>query len=221
MKYLPLLVALAFVMIAGCTSSQTAETPAQFKNIKDPKKLEKAIYDYIGDVRVYYYVKGGLVTGTGGKTVEQRESKFTLINKSHTFYQNILEYRIPKHELFLSNADMYNLLTVLKYKSDFFASGNSINILGDDPVERANTEPSTTRIIAIEQIKDGKVNTSYFHRRAMEHELDKDRARNFNYAQDYVIAAVREAEPRGSSGAGHAGQDSSDPAFREVGRDRR
>lgn len=221
MKYLPLLVALAFVMAAGCTSTPTETTPAQFKNIKDPKKLEKAVYEYIGDVRVYYYVKGGLVTGTGGNSVEQKESKFTLINKSHTFYQNTAEYSIPKHELFLSNADMYNLLTVLKHKADFFASGISINILGDDPVERANTEPSTTRVIAIEQIKDGKVNTSYFHRRAMEHELDKDRARNFNYAQDYIIAAVRQAEPRGASGVGHAGAGSNDPAFREVGRDRR
>ncbi|MDC1142478.1 hypothetical protein OAU50_05265 [Planctomycetota bacterium] len=206
MRYLPL--AIAFVVLAlavsltGCTTTQ--KTPTPFKGIEDPVKLEKAVHEYIGDVSVHYYVKRMSVEGTRGDTVEQKESHFTLVNRDHTFYQNQPEHEIAAHVFFLSNADMYNLLTVLKHKAAFFDSGNSINILADDPVARANSEPSTTRIIAVEQIHDGKVDTSYFNRRSMEHEIDKDRARRFNYAQDYILEAVRQADPRGSSGAGKA-----------------
>lgn len=211
MKYLTILLALVLMTLAGCKSSQSM--PSQFKDIKDPIKLEKAVYKHIGDVRVFYYVKGRLVRGTSGGDVEQKESKFVLINKSHYFYKNMPEHQIPKHEMFLSDSDMYNLLTVLKHKTGFFESGVSINILSEDPIQRANSEASTTRIIAIQQIKNGKVNTSYFHRRSLEHKIDKDRARKFNYSQDYVIGAVRTAAPRGSAGAGNAGSGSGHNIF--------
>ncbi|MHC4840998.1 MAG: hypothetical protein ACYTDT_08610 [Planctomycetota bacterium] len=211
MKYLPLFITIALLSVVGCKS--TPKTPEQFKDIKDPVELEKAVYDYIGDVSVHYYVKRMTVEGTRGDTVEQKESRFTLVNRSHTFYQNTPEHKIDRHVFFIANSDMYNLLTVLKHKAAFFDSGNSVNILADDPIVRANSELSTTRMIAVEQIKDGKVNTSYFKRRSMEHEIDKDRARNFNYAQDFVLAAVREADPRGSSGSGHAGAGSGENIF--------
>ena len=68
------------------------------------------------------------------------------------------------------------------------------------------TSPSpmrtTSRVIAVEIIKDGKVNTSYFARRENEHESDKDRAKMFNDCQAVLMQAIAGALPRGNADYG-------------------
>jgi hypothetical protein len=163
--------------------------------------IERQAHEVTGDVRVYYYVKNMLVPGAAGRQVEQEELRHTLVNRGHTFYAGLPDHQMKKEERFLYNADVYDLLKIFK-ELGFFAAGNSVNIMGDDPVARADREGRTTRIIAVEQIKDGKVNTSYFARRDNEHEVDKPRARLFNDCQAVLMQAIAGALPRGEAGFG-------------------
>ncbi|MCB9933501.1 MAG: hypothetical protein H6841_08775 [Planctomycetes bacterium] len=201
MRYLAFLL---LVLLSACASTGTSGGGSSTDGI-DPEsegdQIEREAYDVTGDVRVYYYVKGTLVPGAGGRQVEQEELRHTLINRSHTFYAGLPDHQMKKEERFLYNADMYDLLKILK-ELGFFEKGNSVNILADDPIARADAESRTTRVIAVEVIKDGKVNTSYFARRDVEHEIDKDRARLFNDCQAVVLQAVAGALPRGEVGYG-------------------
>jgi hypothetical protein len=172
--------------------------------------LEQQAYDATGDVRVFYYVKDMMVESARkkGEMVQQDEIRHTLLNKNHTFYRGVPDHQMKKEERFLHNSDMYDLLKIFK-ELGFFAKGHSVNIFADDPIERADNEGGTTRVIAVEVIKDGKVNTSYFARRIGENLIDENadettRARSiaFNECQAVFMQAVSGALPRGEAGYG-------------------
>lgn len=200
MRYAALLL---FALLTACASTGTssANTSDDVDPTGEADEIERQAYDVTGDVRVYYYVKNMLGRGAGGRDIEQEELRHTLVNRSHTFYAGLPDHQMKKEERFLYNADAYDLLKILK-ELGFFEKGNSVNILGDDPITRADREGRTTRIIAVEQIKDGKVNTSYFARRDNEHEADPDRARLFNDCQAVLMQAIAGALPRGEAGYG-------------------
>jgi len=164
-------------------------------------ELELKAYEATGDVRVTYYVKDTLLPGAGGRDVQQDELLHVLLNKSHNFYRGVPDHQIKKEERFLYNSDMYDLLKILQ-ELGFFAKGASVNIFSDDPIERADNERVTSRMISVQTIKDGKVNTSYFSRRINEHELDAERARLFNDCQAVVLQAIAGALPHSRAGYG-------------------
>lgn len=194
---------LLFALLTACASTGTGTGGGndEVDPTGEADEVERQAYDVTGDVRVYYYVKNMLVRGAGGRDIEQEELRHTLVNRSHTFYAGLPDHQMKKEERFLYNADAYDLLKILK-ELGFFEKGNSVNILGDDPIARADREARTTRIIAVEQIKDGKVNTSYFARRDNEHEADPDRAKLFNDCQAVLMQAIAGALPRGEAGYG-------------------
>lgn len=192
---------LLFALLTACASTGTGGGNDEVDPTGEADEVERQAYDVTGDVRVYYYVKNMLVRGAGGRDIEQEELRHTLVNRSHTFYAGLPDHQMKKEERFLYNADAYDLLKILK-ELGFFEKGNSVNILGDDPIARADREARTTRIIAVEQIKDGKVNTSYFARRDNEHEADPDRAKLFNDCQAVLMQAIAGALPRGEAGFG-------------------
>ena len=204
-----ILIAFAFVLSACASGGGTGgniSTNGDIDPNADADTLEKQAYEVIGDVRVFWYVKNALLPGSGGREVEQKEQRSTLINKGHSFYRGMAEQDMKDEERFLMNADMYDLLTALK-AIGFFDKGNAVNILSDEPVDRADRELQTTRIIAVQQIKDGKVNTSYFARRINEHEADRDRAKVFNDCQAVIMQAIAGALPRGTAGVGAGNTD--------------
>jgi len=194
---------LLFALLTACASTGTSGGGGtdEVDPTGEADEVERQAYDVTGDVRVYYYVKNMLVRGAGGRDIEQEELRHTLVNRSHTFYAGLPDHQMKKEERFLYNADAYDLLKILK-ELGFFEKGNSVNILGDDPITRADREARTTRIIAVEQIKDGKVNTSYFARRDNEHEADPARAKLFNDCQAVLMQAIAGALPRGEAGYG-------------------
>lgn len=200
MRYLAFLLLLLLTACASTGTSGGGSTDGIDPN-SEGDEIERQAYEVTGDVRVYYYVKNMLVPGAGGRQVEQEELRHTLVNRSHSFYAGLPDHRMKKEERFLYNADAYDLLKIFK-ELGFFAGGSSVNIMGDDPVARADREDRTTRIIAVEQIKDGKVNTSYFARRDTEHLIDKDRAKLFNECQAVLMQAIAGALPRGEAGFG-------------------
>ena len=171
----------------------------------DEDQKEAEAYGATGDVRVYFYIKAASVQGgirtSGGSMVEQDEQRHTLVNKSHTFYMGKADQDAPPEQRFLRNTDMYDLLQIFK-ELGFFESGASVNIFGDEPIARADRERNTTRIIAVEIIRDGKINTSYFARRENEHEVDKDRAKLFNDCQAVMMQAIGGSLPRGNADYG-------------------
>jgi hypothetical protein len=207
---------LLMLLLAGCATTATTSGGGGTEGAdidpnaaEDEKEAES--YKVTGDVRVYFYVKARQVQGAfrttedgervSGSTVDQDEQHHVLVNKSHTFYMGEADQDIPAHERFLRNTDMYDLLTIFK-ELGFFDAGSSVNVFGDDPIVRADRERTTTRIIAVEIIKDGKVNTSYFARRENEHEADKDRAKLFNDCQAVLMQAIAGALPRGDANYG-------------------
>lgn len=191
---------LLVLFMAACESTPKSDD-SSIDETAEQDQLEEQAYEATGDVRVYYYVKNTLVPGASGRDVEQQEQLSVLLNKNHTFYRGVPDHKMKKEERFLYNADVYDLLKILK-ELGFFASGASVNIFADDPIQRADNERTTTRIIAVETIKNGKVNTSYFARRSNEHEADPDRARQFNDCQSVVLQAIAGALPRGEAGYG-------------------
>jgi hypothetical protein len=200
MRYASILILL--LILAACSTGAPKENTTDGGGI-DPEseQLETQAYEATGDVRVFYYVKNTLVPGSSGHEVEQEEQRSVLLNKSHTFYRGVPDHQMKKEERFLQNSDMYDLLKILK-ELGFFGKGASVNIFADDPVERADNERTTTRMIAVETIKDGKVNTSYFARRSNEHEADPARAKMFNECQAVMMQAIAGALPRGDAGYG-------------------
>ncbi|MCA8914154.1 MAG: hypothetical protein KDB90_01985 [Planctomycetes bacterium] len=216
MRYAILLVIMLACLCGCATTGNTSGgggsdgTDSIDPNAAEDQK-EREAYEVTGDVRVYYYVKRTLVKGafrttengerTSGPMVEQEEQHHVLVNKSHTFYMHIADQDVPPEERFLRNTDMYDLLRIFK-ELGFFKSGSSVNIFGDDPIERADRERTTSRVIAVEIIKDGKVNTSYFARHENEHESDRDRAKMFNDCQAVLMQAIAGALPRGNADYG-------------------
>jgi hypothetical protein len=188
----------ALLVLAGCSSAPSNSGEAL---PEDADELERLAYQRTGDVRVYYYVKPAIVDSAHykGTTTEQKRQIHVLANHSHSFYRT-RDQQLPEGGAFLFNADMHDLLVVLRDQFDFFKRGNAVNILGDDPVARADADPNVSRMIAVEQIIDGKVNTSYFARRTREDVLDEDRARVFNKCQELLLVEViPKAVPRGSA----------------------
>lgn len=208
--YRTLLLALMLIVLSACESAPRNGDVADGGETAPAEgdELERMAYNRTGDVRLFYYVKGAMVNSAREQddrgTVEQRELKHILINKSHSFYQGVPDHKMRKEERFLFNADMHDLLVILRDQLGFFDKGNAVNILGDDPIARADSERDVTRIIAVEQIIDGKVNTSYFARRNNEDQRDRDRAKAFNDAQAFIMEAISKAVPRGASGYGES-----------------
>ncbi len=170
----------------------------------DMAKVERDALSRIGDVRIYYFQKPGIKPAgyNSGRTIEQPRQLHVLVNKGHSWYRDIPDYKMKPEERYLHSVDMHDLLLILRDQVGFFEKGAAVNIKGDDPVKRAEREDATDRMIAVEQIKDGKVNTSYFARRLREDSIDADRAKRFNEAQAFVLQAVGNALPRGSIGDG-------------------
>lgn len=199
------------LLVAGCATGSAGGGGGydEMPNATDDER-EKIAFDRTGDVWAYYYVKRAQLPSAHreGTYVEQPEQLYVLVNKSHSMYQGLPDHRMKKEERFVWNADMYNFLVVLRDQMGFFKKGNSVNILDEDPIKRADREGKTTRIIAIRQIKNGKVNTSYFARRDDEHLLDQDRARAFNNCQDMFRQALSTALPRGDVEYGAGDPDS-------------
>lgn len=208
---------ISILMIAGfflcaCATQDTAPVAGGGEDAidagADNEALEEQAYEITGDVRVYYYVKEMMIDSAHkkGNMIEQKEMRHTLINKSHSFYLGMPDHEMAREERLLYNSDMYDLLKIFK-ELRFFDRGNSVNILGDDPIARADSEPNTMRIIAVEVIKDDKVNTSYFARRIGENTVDKgsaayERSTAFNECQAVLMQAVAGALPRGNVGYG-------------------
>lgn len=204
------------VLLTACASTGTTNGGGGAGDVEDvdpateQDAIEAKAYEVIGDVRVYYYVKRMLIPSARAKNemVQQEEKKYILVNQGHSLYRNEKDYMLPEEEHILYNADMYDLLRIFK-ELGFFEAGHSINILGDDPVARADREMRTQRIIAVQQMKDGKVNTSYFARIEGEAYVDRDqdpatweRSKCFNECQAVFMQAISGALPRGTSGYG-------------------
>lgn len=208
-----LLVGLMLSACGGGGSSHKViddDLPDDYANMDD-KDRERYALERIGDVRVYVYLKPSRVVSarnsddTRTSYTEQKEMLQILINTGHSAYKKVPDYQLAEEERFLKNADMYDLLRILRDQLHFFDKGMSINILGEDPVKRAKSEANTDRIIAVEQIRNGKVNTSYFARFAnadMDDDFQRDRVKYFNQAQGIILEAYGNALPRGVAGQG-------------------
>ncbi|MCA8919951.1 MAG: hypothetical protein KDB32_12795 [Planctomycetes bacterium] len=212
MRTSALILVLLTLLLSACASGGGSSDGAvtdgggEIDPNSDADTLEQQAYEVTGDVRVFWYVKSALLPGAGGRDVEQKEQRSTLINRNHSFYRGMPESQMRDEERFLMNADMYDLLIALK-AIGFFDKGSAVNVLSDEPIERADREPQTSRIIAVQQIKDGKVNTSYFARRIGESELDPDRAKIFNQCQAVVMQAIAGSLPRGNADYGEGDVD--------------
>lgn len=204
---------LAFLTACASTGSTGGGGVGEAEGV-DPNteadQLEQQAYDVIGDVRVFYYVKSMMIPSARDKDtfVQQEEQKYILVNRGHSLYREEKDYMLPEEEHILYNADMYDLLRILK-ELGFFDTGHSINILGDDPIARADREGRTQRVIAVQQIKGGQVNTSYFARIDGEAYVNKDadpvtweRSKCFNECQAVFMQAISGALPRGSADYG-------------------
>jgi hypothetical protein len=205
--------------LAACAtgSGPAANKPVEPEAIEATDKVEREALSRIGDVRVYYYQKEGNKPSAvrPGTTVKQPKQLHVLVNKGHSFYVGMQDFEMPEEQRYLTSADMHDLLVILRDQMGFFERGNSINIKGDDPIKRADSEPKTDRIIAVEQIKDGKINTSYFARRILEEALDEKRSKVFNDSQSIVLDAVANALPRGRIGEGAGDRNDILPGRRE------
>lgn len=210
---------LLLMMLAACSSPATpADGEATGVDtgtgaIKDDDQKELSALKRIGDVRVYWLQKKALVEsvkdtgGHGGKFIEQPRQVHVLINNGHSFYSGITDYSMRPEERFLNSTDMHDLLVILRDQLGFFEKGISVNIKGDDPIARADSDDRVVKMIAVQQIKDGKVNTSYFARYHKE-EADESkfkRVETFNKCLAFVMQATAGAKPRGSTGVGKDG----------------
>jgi hypothetical protein len=206
------------LLLAACESTPKSNDEGTVDETATQDELESQAYEVTGDVRVFYYVKDMLLDSAfkKGETVPQEELRHTLLNKSHSFYRGVPDHEMRSEERLLYNSDMYDLLKIFKALG-FFEKGHSENIFGDDPIARADNQSSTTRILAVEVIKDGKVNTSYFARRAGENIMTDDksdeeirRAKCFNECQAVFMQAIAGALPKGDAGYGGGNKDDID-----------
>jgi hypothetical protein len=191
---------IAFVLLfAAC--SGTGNTPNPGGGM-DHDEAEEFAYSRTGDVRVFYYIKpsSAIVGAHSGGVREQSRQLHILVNRSHSDYLGQPESRLRPEERFMHNADMHDLLVVLRDKVGFFDRGNAVNIRDQDPVSRADNDPQISRMIAVEQVRGGQVNTSYFAIGVNENDIQ--RYRSFERAQAWMLEAVRVALPRGHAGHG-------------------
>lgn len=205
---------LLLLTVAACSSGPGASNdpgpdapPDERGNVE---KVEREALARIGDVRVYYYQKAGTKPSAvrPGTTVEQPRQLHVLVNKGHSFYADTPDYKMLPEERLLNSVDMHDLLVILRDQMGFFERGASLNIKGEDPIRRADREERTDRMIAVQQIKDGKVNTSYFARRIQEESIDAARSKTFNDCQAIVLQALANALPRGSTSEGSGDRES-------------
>ncbi len=204
--YRTILLAILALAIAGCTTP-SGDGVGTFDG--DMNELERVSYERIGDVRIIYYVKETMVESARdkGTLTKQERQLHVLVNRSHTLRQGVPDHKLPPEERFLYNNEMHDLLVVFKDQLGFFEPGNATNILGEDAVAWADRDRSVTRVIAVEQILDGKVNTSYFARRMREDVDDPDRAKTFNQCQAFFLEALAKSIPRGSADYGESKDD--------------
>lgn len=214
-----LLICLLLLLTAACasgpqrTNGSGTDSPEPEEN---STKVEREALARIGDVRVYYYQKRSQKESAvkPGTMVEQPRQLHVLVNKGHSFYSDTPDYKMLPEERLLNSVDMHDLLVILRDQMGFFERGASLNIKADDPIKRADREPDTDRMIAVQQIKDGKVNTSYFSRRKREESVDAKRSEKFNNCQAIVLQAVGNALPRGSTSEGAGDRESLLPGRR-------
>jgi hypothetical protein len=203
------LTALLFLFLAACAgepATQGSVDTGSTEPISDADKQELVALQRIGDVRVYWYQKASRVESTSerGKFIEQSRQVHILINRGHSYFAGITDYAMKEEERFLYSTDMHDLLVNLRDHRGSYNQRRSINIKGDAPIKRADRETTAYKMIAVEQIKDGKVNTSYFARyRGEEEDKSKfDRVATFNKCLAIVMQATGQAVPRGSTGVG-------------------
>jgi hypothetical protein len=213
---LQFLIALPLLVLAACASEPGTQGSVDTEgtgSIEDADKLELAALQRIGDVRVTWFQKAGLKESwmRKGTMVEQQRQLRVLVNQGHSWYAGVNDYTVEPEVTFLHSSDMHDLLVILRDQCEFFDKGRSVNIGGDDPVKRADREASTDKVIAVQQIKDGKVNTSYFAFRDKEPLLDEQRAKKFNEAQGFVLMAIGKSVPRGTTGVGESKGRTMDP----------
>jgi hypothetical protein len=187
------------LLFAACAGTSDAPNPADELEFAEAEDLA---YSRTGDVRVFYYVKPtSAMVGVHSRGVrEQSRQLHILVNRSHADYVGQPESRLLREERFMYNADVHDLLLVLRDELGFFEQGNAVNIRDRNPVERADSDPQVSRMIAIEQKRGGQVNTSYFAIGV--NEQNPRRYRAFERAQELMILAVGRAMPRGQAGHG-------------------
>jgi hypothetical protein len=191
---------LAFaLLITACGTSGGSNPPPVVDG--DFAEVEDFAYNQTGDIRVYYYIKPGEAIGARSQGVSRQSRQLhILINRSHSMYVGEPESRMLPGERFMYNADIYDLLMVMRDELGFFDRGMAVNIGSQDPIERADRERDTSRMIAVEQIKDGNVNTSYF---AISFEEEsRRRFERFEKTQELIIHVIGTALPRGQAGHG-------------------
>ena len=203
------------LLCASCASTGSPTTtdgtsePVETSETEKPEWAEK----HIGDVRVFYFVKAGARGASGVENNEnQKEVRITLINRTHSLYRGMSDNKLAKEEYYLTNADTHDLLVILRDKTAFFDSGVSSNIGNRDPIKRAMADEKVDRIIAVERIVDGKADCSYLSRPREQYvvnptEIERNRYKRFNEAQEWVLRYSRWALPRGTSGDGFGGDD--------------
>ena len=197
-----ILIGLFALLLAACSSN--TQRPTAKVELDPGVDQEEWARERIGDVRVYYFIKEYLAKSSmhEGQMVKQKEFTRVLINKGHSFYFGVPDYKLRDEEFFIEDSSMYNLLVVLRDQTGIFERGFAVNIGDQDPIKRAKREARTTRVIAVEQIKDGKVNMSYFARIEGELETNKERVRRFNEAQALLREAIGNALPKGTARIG-------------------
>jgi hypothetical protein len=192
--------------IAGCTTPSGTGV-GTFDG--DMNELERVSYERTGDVRIIYYVKETMVESARDKRTmtKQERQLHVLVNRSHTLRQGVPDHKLPPEERFLYNNEMHDVLVVFKDQLGFFEPGIAKNILGEDAVAWADRDRRVTRVIAVEQILDGKINTSYFARHIDEHDVNPERAKTFNECQAFFLEALAKSIPRGSADYGESKDD--------------
>lgn len=214
MSYRTLLLLLSFpLLLSACVAaSEPGAAPRGGEALADTETREWADKN-IGDVRIFYYVKPGARGASGvDQNEDQKEVRITLINRTHSLYRGLPDSRLAREEFYLSNADAHDLLVILQDKVRFFERNMAVNIGNSDPVKKAKADSRVDRIIAVEIIRDGKVDCSYLSRPREQYivnpgEAEKTRYRRFNEAQEWVLRYSRWALPRGGAGEGYKGEE--------------
>ncbi len=193
-------------LLWGCT---TAPAGDNYVLPGTNAELERIAYERTGDVRIIYYVKRMMVPSAKdkGEMVEQAKQHHVLVNRSHTMRQGVPDHRLPPEERLMYDSDMHDLLVVWRDQLGFFNRGNAVNILGDDPIARADADRRVRRIMAVEQIIDGRVNTSYFARHEGDEDVNPSRTLAFRNCEAILLEAISKAIPRGTADDGRSAAD--------------